>query len=75
VRAVPNYRTHHVAVCLPGAACPGVEVAAYRQREARPSCKDELLRGGPAQGEEVEDGFRTGDRWERVLDYIVGARQ
>lgn len=70
---MPDYGTHRVAVYLPDAARPGVELAAYRAREARPICKDELARGGPAQGEEVEGGFRTGDAWERVVAFVVGA--
>lgn len=72
---MPYYGTHRMAVNLRDAACPGVEVGAYRPCEGRPSCNDGLSRGGLAHGEEVEDGFRTGDRWEGVVDYIVGARE
>ena len=74
VRGMPEHGTRE-AVYLPDAACHGVELAADRPREARPSCKDELSRAGPAQREGVEGGFRTGDRWERVVDFVVGARQ
>jgi hypothetical protein len=70
---MPNDGTHG-AVYLPDAACHGVEFAADRPREARPGCKDELSRGDPARREGVEGGFRTGDRWERVVDFVVGAR-
>lgn len=71
---MPDHRTHE-GVRLPDAACRGVGAAADRPREARPSCKDGLSRGGPARGAEVEDGCRTGEALERVVDYIVGARQ
>lgn len=71
---MPEHGTRE-AVYLPDAACHGVELAADRPREARPSCKDELSRGGPTQREGVEGGFRTGDRWGRVVDFVEGARQ
>jgi hypothetical protein len=64
----------HGAVYLPDAVLHGVDLAANRPREARPTCEDELSRGGPAR-REVDGGFRAGDRWERVVDFVVGARQ
>lgn len=71
---MPEHGTRE-AVYLPDAGCHGVALAADRPRGAQPSCKDELSRAGPAQRDEVEGGFRTGDRWERVVDFVVGARQ
>jgi hypothetical protein len=62
------------AVYLVDAAHPGVELAADRVRQARPSCNDELSRGRPARRDEVEGGFRTGNSCERVVDYLVVAR-
>ena len=62
------------AVYLPDAVLHGVELAANRPREVRQAWEDELSRGGPAR-REVDGGFRAGDRWERVLDFVVGARQ
>jgi hypothetical protein len=70
---MPDYGTHE-AVYLPDAACHGVELASDRLGEARPSCKDELSCGGPAQRDEVDGGFRTGDPWGRAVDFVVGAR-
>ncbi len=70
-----DYGIHHVTVYVPDGACPGVEVGGDRSREGRPSCEDEFSRGGVAHGQEVGDGFRTGDPWGRVVDYVVGARQ
>jgi hypothetical protein len=65
----------HEADYLPDVACAVVELAADRPREARPACKDELSRGDAAQSEAVEGGFRTGGRWEPVVDCIVGTRE
>lgn len=63
------------AVHLPDAACHGVEVAADRPREVRPSCKAGPSHGGPAWREEVDGGFRIYDPRGRVVDFVVGARQ
>ena len=71
---MPHHGTHE-AVYLSGAACPGVGLAADRPRELGPSCRDELSPGDPARSEEVEGGLRTGDPWERLADFVVGARQ
>jgi hypothetical protein len=61
------------AVYVPDTACHRVELADDRPREARPCCNDELSRGGRARGDEIEGGFWTGDPWEWLVDFGVGA--
>jgi hypothetical protein len=65
----------HDAVDRPYLARHGVELAADRSREPLPSCEDARARGRRTQREEAERSFRAGDRWERVVDDIVGVRR
>jgi hypothetical protein len=62
-------------VHLRSAACPGVELAADRPREARPSCLVESSRGDRLECEQVERSFPTVDPWERVVDFVARPRR
>jgi hypothetical protein len=63
------------SVYLPDAGCQGVELAVDRLCDAGPSGKGVLSCGGPARREAVEGGFGIAGGWERVADFVVGARQ
>ena len=54
---MPNEPTHG-AVYLPDAVLRGIELAANRPREARPTCEDELSRLARRGG--TDGGFRVG---------------